>query len=37
MAFLVLLKQNFRKWAGIIVLPGVTYPLLLALGQFIGS
>jgi len=37
MAFLVLLKQNFRKWAGIIVLTGVTYPLLLALGQFIGS
>jgi 1,4-dihydroxy-2-naphthoate octaprenyltransferase len=37
MAFLVLLKQNFRKWAGIIVLTGVTYPLLLVLGQFIGS
>jgi 1,4-dihydroxy-2-naphthoate octaprenyltransferase len=37
MSFLVLLKQNFRKWAGIIVLTGVTYPLLLALGQFIGS
>ena len=28
MAFLVLLKQNFRKWAGIIVLTGVTYPHL---------
>jgi 1,4-dihydroxy-2-naphthoate octaprenyltransferase len=37
MSFLVLLKQNFRKWAGIIVLTGVTYPLLLVLGQFIGS
>jgi 1,4-dihydroxy-2-naphthoate octaprenyltransferase len=37
MSFLVLLKQNFRKWAGIIVLAGVTYPLLLALGQFIGG
>jgi 1,4-dihydroxy-2-naphthoate octaprenyltransferase len=37
LSFLVLLKQNFRKWAGIIVLTGVTYPLLLVLGQFIGS
>jgi 1,4-dihydroxy-2-naphthoate octaprenyltransferase len=37
MSFLVLLKQNFRKWAGIIVLTGVTYPILLVLGQFIGS
>lgn len=37
MSFLVLLRQNFRKWAGVIVLTGVTYPLLLALGQFIGS
>ncbi len=36
-AFLVLLKQDFRKWAGIIVLTGVTYPVWLALGQFIGS
>jgi 1,4-dihydroxy-2-naphthoate octaprenyltransferase len=37
MSFLVLLRQNFRKWAGVIVLTGVTYPLLLALGQFIGN
>ena len=37
MAFLVLLKQNFRKWAGIIILTGVTYPILLMLGQFVGS
>jgi 1,4-dihydroxy-2-naphthoate octaprenyltransferase len=37
MAFLVLLKQNFRKWAGIIVLTGVAYPILMVLGQFIGS
>jgi 1,4-dihydroxy-2-naphthoate octaprenyltransferase len=37
MSFLVLLKQNFRKWAGIIVLTGVAYPLLLVLGQFVGS
>jgi 1,4-dihydroxy-2-naphthoate octaprenyltransferase len=37
MSFLVLLKQNFRKWAGIIVMTGVTYPILLVLGQFLGS
>jgi 1,4-dihydroxy-2-naphthoate octaprenyltransferase len=37
MAFLVLLKQDFRKWAGIIVLTGVAYPVLLVLGQFLGS
>jgi hypothetical protein len=37
MAFLVLMRQNFRKWAGIVVLTGVTYPLLLALGQYLGG
>ncbi len=36
-SFLVLLKQNFRKWAGITVFTGVTYPVLLVLGQFLGK
>lgn len=37
MVFLVFLKQNFRKWAGIIVFTGITYPILLVIGQFVGS
>ena len=36
-SFLVLSKRNFRKWAGMVVFAGVTYPVLLALGQFLGS
>ena len=36
-SFLVLLKQDFRKWAGIVVFCGVTYPVLLVLGQWLGS
>jgi len=35
-SFLVLSRKNFRKWAGIIVFTGVTYPILLVLGQFLG-
>jgi 1,4-dihydroxy-2-naphthoate octaprenyltransferase len=35
-SFLVLSKNNFRKWAGLIVLTGVAYPILLVLGQFLG-
>jgi 1,4-dihydroxy-2-naphthoate octaprenyltransferase len=35
-SFLVLSRKNFRKWAGIFVLVGVTYPVLLVLGQFLG-
>jgi 1,4-dihydroxy-2-naphthoate octaprenyltransferase len=34
-SFLVLSKNNFRKWAGLIVLTGVAYPILLVLGQFL--
>ena len=37
MSFIVLLKQDFRKWAGRFVMVGVTYPALMALGQFLGS
>jgi 1,4-dihydroxy-2-naphthoate octaprenyltransferase len=37
MAALVMLKQNFRKWAGVVVFTGVTYPVLLVLGQFLGK
>jgi 1,4-dihydroxy-2-naphthoate octaprenyltransferase len=37
MAFMVLLKQDFRKWAGRFVMAGVAYPALLVLGQFLGS
>jgi 1,4-dihydroxy-2-naphthoate octaprenyltransferase len=36
-SFLVLSRKNFRKWAGIIVLTGVAYPVLLVLGQFLGK
>jgi hypothetical protein len=36
-SFLVLSKKNFRKWAGLIVLTGVAYPILLVLGQFLGK
>ena len=36
-SFLVLSKRNFRKWAGMVVFAGVAYPVLLALGQFLGS
>ncbi len=36
-SFLVLSKRNFRKWAGIFVFTAVTYPVLLALGQFLGG
>ncbi len=37
MSFLVLLKQDFRRWAGRFVLVAVLYPALLVLGQFLGS
>jgi 1,4-dihydroxy-2-naphthoate octaprenyltransferase len=37
LSFLVLAKRDFRKWAGIIVFTGVTYPVLLVLGQYLGS
>ena len=37
MSFLVLLKQDFKKWANAFVLTGVVYPVLLVLGQFLGS
>lgn len=36
-SFLVLSRKNFRKWAGIFVMVGVTYPVLLVLGQFLGK
>jgi 1,4-dihydroxy-2-naphthoate octaprenyltransferase len=34
---LVMMKREFRRWAGITVLTGVTYPVLLALGQFLAG
>jgi 1,4-dihydroxy-2-naphthoate octaprenyltransferase len=37
MVFIVLLRKDFRKWAGITVFTGVTYPILLVIGQFLGS
>jgi 1,4-dihydroxy-2-naphthoate polyprenyltransferase len=37
MTEIVFLKKNFRKWAGIIVMTGVSYPVLLVLGHFLGS
>ena len=37
MSFFVLMKKDFRKWAGLIVLTGVLYPVLLVLGQYFGS
>jgi 1,4-dihydroxy-2-naphthoate octaprenyltransferase len=37
MVFMVFLKQDFRKWAGIAVFTGVIYPILLVLGQFLGT
>ena len=36
-SFLVILKRDFRKWAGITVLTGVTYPVLLVLGHWLGT
>ena len=37
MGFLVLMKQDFRRWAGRFVIVGVMYPVLMVLGQFLGS
>ena len=36
MSFLVLAKHEFKKWARATVLAGVMYPVLLALGQWLG-
>lgn len=36
-SFLVLSRKNFRKWAGLIVFTGVSYPVLLVIGQFFGK
>jgi 1,4-dihydroxy-2-naphthoate octaprenyltransferase len=36
-SFLVLSRKNFRFWARMFVLIGVLYPVLLALGQFLGK
>ncbi len=36
MTEIVFLKKDFRRWAGIIVMTGVTYPVLLVLGEFLG-
>ncbi|OGO38933.1 MAG: hypothetical protein A2147_11050 [Chloroflexi bacterium RBG_16_57_8] len=37
MSFLVLLKQDFRRWAGRVVLVGGLYPVLLVAGQWLGT
>jgi succinate-acetate transporter protein len=36
-SFLVLAKRDFRKWAAMVVFAGITYPVLLVLGQFLGK
>jgi 1,4-dihydroxy-2-naphthoate octaprenyltransferase len=36
MSFAVLLKQSFRKWAGLFVGVGVLYPVLMVLGHYLG-
>jgi 1,4-dihydroxy-2-naphthoate octaprenyltransferase len=36
MSFIVLLKQNFRKWAGWVVITGVLFPVLMVLGHYLG-
>ena len=36
LAGFVMMKQDFRKWAGLAVLSALTYPILLVVGQFIG-
>jgi len=37
MACMVMMKRDFRKWAGLLVLSGLAYPLLVVLGQWVGS
>jgi 1,4-dihydroxy-2-naphthoate octaprenyltransferase len=37
LAGIVMLKQDFRKWAGIAVLAALTYPVLLVVGQAVGG
>jgi hypothetical protein len=37
MAGMVMMKQDFRKWAGIIVLTALFYPVLLVIGQAFGA
>ncbi len=37
LAGMVMLKQDFRKWAGMIVLVALTYPILVVAGQYLGS
>lgn len=37
MAGMVMMKQDFRKWAGIIVLTALLYPVLLVIGQAFGA
>jgi 1,4-dihydroxy-2-naphthoate octaprenyltransferase len=36
MTEIVFLKKDFRRWAGIIVMTGVSYPALLVLGEYLG-
>jgi len=33
----VMMKKNFRRWAGVIVLTALTYPVLIVIGQFFGG
>ncbi len=37
MSFMVLTRHDFKKWARATVLAGVMYPVLLALGQWLGQ
>ncbi|HTY81646.1 MAG TPA: prenyltransferase [Dehalococcoidales bacterium] len=36
-SFVVMLKRDFRKWAGIAVFTGVMYPVLMVLGHWLGT
>jgi hypothetical protein len=37
LAGIVMMKQDFRKWAGLVVLAAITYPILLVVGQYLGN
>jgi len=37
MAGMVMMKQDFRRWAGLTVLAALFYPVLLLVGQFLGG
>jgi 1,4-dihydroxy-2-naphthoate octaprenyltransferase len=36
-ASMVMLKADFKKWAGLMAMVGLSYPVLLAVGQYLGG